>query len=100
MREVGGGIVAQQREAEVACAVGEPEGSLRAPRVLREAGKNPRAGDLDRVVRPDRVKAADLAGEPLRSAEIQRAAVASERNRLASRDRRSKLQRRSPRDFI
>src|SRR5271165_7606946 len=100
MREVEGVVIADEREAKVACAVGEPEGSLRAPRVLREARKNPRAGDLDRIVRSDCVKAADLAGEPLRVAEIQCAAAAGERNRLASRDRRVELQRRSPRDFV
>ena len=43
--------------------------------------KAPRAGDLDRVVRSDRVKAADLAGD-LRGGEIERAAAASERKAL------------------
>src|SRR5580658_8581383 len=82
-REVGGGIIAEKGETEGGCAVGEPQSSLRAGLVLREARKCPGAGNLDRVVRSDRVEAADLAGEPLRGGEIQRAAAASERNRLA-----------------
>ena len=63
MHEVGGVVIAEQGEAEGACAVGEPQGSLRAARILRKAGKVPVFGDLDRVVRSDRVEAADVAGE-------------------------------------
>ena len=77
--EVGGVVIADEREAEGACAVGEPQISLRAPRVLREAGKDPRAGDLDRVVRSGagRVEAADQARKPKRVVQREFAVAAS-----------------------
>jgi hypothetical protein len=79
MNEVSGGVIAGEREAEGACAVHEPQGSLRAPRVLREAGKDPGPGDLDRVVRTGsgRVEAADRARERRRVVERPFAAAAS-----------------------
>ncbi len=83
MHEVGGVVIAAQREAEVTCPW-RTRGFPACPLFSREARKNSCAGDLDRVIRPDRVKADDLAGEPLRGAEIQRAAPAGERNRLAA----------------
>ena len=88
MNEVEGVVIADEREAEGACAVGEPQGPLRAPRVLREARKYPGAGDLDRVVRSDRVEAADVTGEPGRVLQCEFPAAAGERGGLAGLDDR------------
>ena len=61
----------------------EPQGSLRAPGVLREAGEYPGAGDLDLVCSirlAGRVEAADRAGERRWAVQFEFAAAACEVN--------------------